>query len=220
MKAGFASSDIGWADAAARPAFESAMQAMRETGVQFVEVALPDLPYGALADVIIGAEEASIFEPLIRGRRSGTSWPMRPGQPALQANLRDSGDGVFESDADSLPAQAAVPGVVRPCVGRPETPGPVRCCAEDYASRSTGRTSCRCRSPTDARHDRRLIQAGNLAGHARATLPCGIRNGNLPLGLQFSRAGVQRKYAARIRQGVSGTGTDTYGVRHSLCGPR
>src|ERR1700722_14525046 len=39
LKVGFASSDMGWADAAARPALESAMQVMRETGVQFVEVA-------------------------------------------------------------------------------------------------------------------------------------------------------------------------------------
>ena len=43
---------IAFHDAAARPAFQAAMQAMRETGVQFVEVALPDFPYGALADVV------------------------------------------------------------------------------------------------------------------------------------------------------------------------
>src|ERR1700733_9212153 len=50
LKVGFASDDMGWANDAARPAFQTAMQVLRDTGAQFVEVALPDFPYGALAD--------------------------------------------------------------------------------------------------------------------------------------------------------------------------
>ena len=43
----FRADDMGWADPAARPAFQAAMQVMREIGVQMVEVQLPDFPYGA-----------------------------------------------------------------------------------------------------------------------------------------------------------------------------
>ena len=79
MKIGFAPDDIGWADAPARPAFQAAMQVIRESGTQMVEVKLPDFPYGPLADVVIGAEEASVFEALITSGQVN-SWriPARP----------------------------------------------------------------------------------------------------------------------------------------------
>src|SRR5580698_1005868 len=87
LKVGFAPDDMGWADAAARSAFQAAMQAMRDTGVQFVEVALPDFPYGTLADVVIGAEEASIFETLITS--GGVDQLQDASQAAgLKANLQ------------------------------------------------------------------------------------------------------------------------------------
>ncbi len=65
LKIGFAPDDMGWADPPARPAFQAAMQVIREIGAQMVEVKLPDFPYGPLADVVIGAEEASVFEGMI-----------------------------------------------------------------------------------------------------------------------------------------------------------
>ena len=46
LKVGFAPVDVEWADPQARPAFEAAMQVIRDTGVQMVEVKLPDFPYG------------------------------------------------------------------------------------------------------------------------------------------------------------------------------
>ena len=108
LKVGFAPSDIGWADASARPAFQAAMQVMRETGVQFVEVSLPDLPYGALADVIIGAEEASVFEPLITsGKVNELADPSQVA--ALAGQSRNSGHRISEGDADSIAPEAEVP---------------------------------------------------------------------------------------------------------------
>ena len=180
LKVGFAPSDIGWADPAARPAFESAMQVMRETGVQFVEAALPDFPYGALADVIIGAEEASIFEPLIRG--GGVDQLADASQAAgLKANLEIPATEYLKAmrirsllkqqfrelfagvDVLIAPARYDVaPKITEPLDGPdlvalpiPATPGM-----------------------------RRLIQAGNLAGIPALTIPCGFA-GNLPLALQL-----------------------------------
>ena len=47
------------------PAFAAALAACKETGVQLVETKLPEFPYGPILSTILGAEEASIFEPLI-----------------------------------------------------------------------------------------------------------------------------------------------------------
>ena len=41
------------------------MAKLRDTGLNLVEVQLPDYPWGALISTIIGAESASIFEDLI-----------------------------------------------------------------------------------------------------------------------------------------------------------
>ncbi len=180
LKVGFAPSDIGWADTDARPAFQSALQTMRETGAQFVEVALPDFPYGALADVIIGAEEASIFEPLIRG--GGVDQLADASQAAgLKANLGISATEYLKAmrirsllkqqfrelfagvDVLIAPARYDVaPKITEPLDGPDLVPLPI---------------------PT-APGMRRLIQAGNLAGVPALTFPCGF-NGNLPLGLQL-----------------------------------
>ncbi|MGA2716045.1 MAG: amidase [Bryobacteraceae bacterium] len=180
LKVGFASSDIGWADTAARPAFESAMQVMRETGVQFVEVALPDFPYGPLADVIIGAEEASIFEPLIRsggvnqladasqaaGLRANLEIPATEYLKAmrirsiLKQQFRELFAGV---DVLIAPARYDVaPKITEPLDGPDLVPLPIPA--------TPGM--------------RRLIQAGNLAGIPALTIPCGFA-GNLPVGLQL-----------------------------------
>jgi len=180
LKVGFAPDDMGWADPAARPVFQAAMQVMRDTGVQMVEVKLPDLPYGPLADVIIGAEEASVFEPLIL---SGQADQLAdPSQVAsLKANLaipateylkamrirtllkqqfRD-----FFADLDVLIAPSRYD--VAPKITDPlDAPDPVP-------------------SPIPATPGmKRLIQAGNLAGMPALSFPCGFV-GNLPVALQL-----------------------------------
>ena len=46
LRIGYAPVDFAeWADPSARPAFEQALAAIRETGAQLIETKLPDLPY-------------------------------------------------------------------------------------------------------------------------------------------------------------------------------
>src|SRR5580704_12206020 len=65
MKVGFAAADTERADPETRPAFEAAMKTLRDTGANLVEVKLPDYPWGALINTVVGAEAASVFETLI-----------------------------------------------------------------------------------------------------------------------------------------------------------
>ncbi|MDP9054768.1 MAG: amidase [Acidobacteriota bacterium] len=181
LKIGFSPADLGWADVSARPAFETAMQVLRGIGVQFVEVSLPDLPYGPLADVIIGAEEASVFETLITS--GGVNDLADPSQAAnLRANLAIPATEYLKAmrirsllkqkfrelfggiDVLVAPARYGVaPKIADPLDG----PDPVPV-------------------PTPAAPGmRRLIQAGNLAGIPALTLPCGF-SGNLPVALQLA----------------------------------
>ena len=180
LKIGFSPDDMAWADDAAKPAFQAAMQAMRQSGAQFVELTLPDLPYGPLADVIIGAEEASVFEKLIQS--GGVNDLADPSQAAsLRANLdipaieylkamrirsvlKQRFRELFENvDALVAPARYNVaPKITEPLDAPDRLPVP--------APGSPGM--------------RRLIQAGNLAGMPALSFPCGFAGG-LPVGLQL-----------------------------------
>jgi aspartyl-tRNA(Asn)/glutamyl-tRNA(Gln) amidotransferase subunit A len=66
LKIGYAAVDFdARAEAPARAAFQAALEALKETGVQLVETKLPSFPYGPVLATILAAEQASIFEPLI-----------------------------------------------------------------------------------------------------------------------------------------------------------
>src|ERR1039457_7198122 len=66
LKIGYAAVDFdARAEAPARAAFQTALEALKETGVQLVESKLPPFPYGPVLSTILAAEQASIFEPLI-----------------------------------------------------------------------------------------------------------------------------------------------------------
>ena len=64
---GYAPIDFERAAPEAQPALQAALAVMKASGAKFKEVEIPDFPYGALIETVIGAEAASIFEDLIRG---------------------------------------------------------------------------------------------------------------------------------------------------------
>ncbi|HWE53814.1 MAG TPA: amidase [Bryobacteraceae bacterium] len=178
---GFASDDLAWADADSHPALQAAMQVIRSTGVKMVEATLPDLPYSALADMVIGSEGGAIFEPLIASGKVNEL--ADPSQAAsLKANLGIAAKDYLRamrirsvlqqkfhelfSTVDILVAPTrynAAPKITDPLdgpdptpSGQPATPGL-----------------------------RWLIPAGNLAGLPALSIPCGFAPGNLPVALQL-----------------------------------
>src|SRR5579872_1889426 len=64
---GYAPVDFERVAPEARPALDAALAVMKASGAKFKEVDIPDFPYGAILETILGAEAASIFEDLIRG---------------------------------------------------------------------------------------------------------------------------------------------------------
>jgi aspartyl-tRNA(Asn)/glutamyl-tRNA(Gln) amidotransferase subunit A len=178
MKIGFAAVDSEWAEPAMRPALDAAMSTLRDMGVRLVETALPDFPWGALISTIIGAEEAAIFEPLIRSEKiNDLADPSQIEQ--LKANLeipatqylkamrirtlvQKSFRELFE-DVDLLvaPAQFGLaPLVSEPLDSKSDRPDPS----------TPGMRS--------------IIPATNLAGLPAISFPCGFASG-LPVGLQL-----------------------------------
>jgi aspartyl-tRNA(Asn)/glutamyl-tRNA(Gln) amidotransferase subunit A len=177
---GFSPDDLQWVSASARPAFEAALSVLRASGVRMVEVALPALPYGSLADIVIGAEGASAFEPLITSGgiagladasqaaslRANLEIPAKDYLRAMRIRslLRQQFRELF-SRVDVLVAPSrydVAPKITDDLDGPDPPPG--------GQPKSAGM--------------RDLIPAGNLAGIPALSLPCGFANG-LPLGLQL-----------------------------------
>jgi aspartyl-tRNA(Asn)/glutamyl-tRNA(Gln) amidotransferase subunit A len=169
----------GWAEPEARPAFAAALAAFKSMGVKLKEVELPDFPYGALVEVIIAAEAASIFEDLIRSGRVD-QLADREQIAGLKASLDVSALDYLKAmrvrtlakqalrdlfvDVDMLLAPSRL-GVANK-ITDPLDVGPAL--ATRPASR--GLTA--------------IIPAGNLAGLPALSLPCGFANG-LPVAISL-----------------------------------
>ncbi|MBZ5578587.1 MAG: amidase [Acidobacteriia bacterium] len=179
MLAGYAAVDFGeWAEPAARPAFSTALDVLRQTGLEMKETPLPDFPYGPVISTIIGAEEASIFEPLITSGQ--VDQLADPTQIAgLKANLEIPATTYLKAMRVRRLMQEAfeklfggVDVLVTPGRLGPATPidQPLDQDRAGTAPADRGLTS--------------LIPAGNLAGLPALVLPCGFA-GNLPVALQI-----------------------------------
>jgi aspartyl-tRNA(Asn)/glutamyl-tRNA(Gln) amidotransferase subunit A len=179
MRAAYAPVDFAeWAAPGTRPAFEAALAALKQTGLQLVETKLPDFPYGPVISAVIGAEEASVFETLIRsGQVDQLSDPEQIA--ALKANLEIPALAYLKAMRIRRLIQnsfrelfANVDVLIAP--GRLTVAPPIAQ-SLDVEPR-TG-------PPPQDPGMSELIPAGNLAGLPALVLPCGFSEG-LPVALQ------------------------------------
>jgi aspartyl-tRNA(Asn)/glutamyl-tRNA(Gln) amidotransferase subunit A len=175
---GYAPIDFERVAPEAHGAFAGALEAVKAMGVKLKEVEIPDFPYGAMVETIIGAEAASIFEDFIRsGRVDQMADPSQADTlkaaidiPCIdylkamrvRSMMRDAFRDSLLRDVDLLLAPAR------------NAPAP----RIDAGLGGGGN------SVAGGRGLSGIIPAGNLAGLPAISLPCGFAGG-LPVGISL-----------------------------------
>ncbi|MGA3190431.1 MAG: amidase [Bryobacteraceae bacterium] len=167
-----------FADPTTRAAFQEALKLVKSLGMNTKEVEIPDFPYSALVNTIIGAEAGSIFEDLIRSGKVDELADHRQAQ-GLKIGLDISATDYLRAmrvraliqqafkdlflNVDFLltPTKFTPASKITDPLNGPGAPAPP-------AAKSRGLNG--------------LIPAGNLAGLPAISLPCGFAGG-LPIAI-------------------------------------
>jgi aspartyl-tRNA(Asn)/glutamyl-tRNA(Gln) amidotransferase subunit A len=175
---GYAPIDFERTAPEARPALEAALAVMKASGAKFKEVDIPDFPYGALIETVIGAEAASIFEDLIRGDKL-----QQMADPSQATTLKAALDITAIDYLKAMRIRTLVRAAFRELyydidmLLTPSRLAPAPRLADGVGG-GEGRTVAGARGLTD------IIPAGNLAGLPAISLPCGFA-GALPVGISL-----------------------------------
>jgi aspartyl-tRNA(Asn)/glutamyl-tRNA(Gln) amidotransferase subunit A len=176
---GFAPVDFERVAPEAQAPLLAALEVMKSLGVKLKEVEIPDFPYGALVETVIGAEAASIFEDFIRsGRVDQMADPSQAATlkaaidiPAvdylkamrIRSLIREAFREILFGDVDMLLTPARNAPAPRLDAGLGGGVG---------------------FSVSGGRGLGGIIPAGNLAGLPAISLPCGFAGG-LPVGISL-----------------------------------
>jgi aspartyl-tRNA(Asn)/glutamyl-tRNA(Gln) amidotransferase subunit A len=179
LRIGYAEIDWSeWPDEPLRPAYATALAAVKSIGTPMVESKLPDFPYGLLIGTIIDSEAASISEQFIRG---GTVDQLS--DPMQIAGLKAA---LTYSAVDYLKAMRVrrqVNDGLRDLLANVDLLiAPARFSSPDRADQPFDETERK--RPERKGVAAGLVPATNLAGLPAISIPCGFVNG-LPIALQI-----------------------------------
>jgi aspartyl-tRNA(Asn)/glutamyl-tRNA(Gln) amidotransferase subunit A len=175
---GYAPIDFERAAPEAQAAFKAALDVMKNLGAKFKEVEIPDFPYQALVETVIGAEAASIFEDFIRGPQIE-----QMADPSQAATLKSGLDISAVNYLKAMRIRSLVRSAFREMfydidmLLAPSRPTPAPRIA-DGTGAGAGTPVAGGRGLTG------IIPAGNLAGLPAISLPCGFASG-VPVGISL-----------------------------------